>query len=210
MKKLANYKKKPVDAHIEEMLWESNAIEKEYSHKAMDNAIKAWTYVIKNNSNMTTKSILKIHQLLAKDIRDDIAGQVRHCDVWIGGHKKLYVSDALIKDQLKNYLTTDVTLIDEAKRVAKSGKESKAEASHLYFESIHPFEDFNGRVGRILWQVTRLRMGLPVEVIHEGYEQFEYYRIFDDSYKNPYMEGKGKEVAIRMKNAMALDGWRKK
>jgi len=36
----------------------------------------------------------------------------------------------------------------------------------------------NGRVGRILYNIHRLLLGLPIHVIHEGKEQKEYYTWF--------------------------------
>ena len=49
---------------------------------------------------------------------------------------------------------------------------------HIRFEKIHPFEDGNGRVGRIIMNYQRLKQGLPLLVIHVGEEQQEYYEWF--------------------------------
>ena len=55
---------------------------------------------------------------------------------------------------------------------------------HIQFEHIHPFEDGNGRVGRILMNFQLVKKGLPILVIHEGKEQREYYKWFKGSH-NP-------------------------
>ena len=51
---------------------------------------------------------------------------------------------------------------------------------HVIFEKIHPFRDGNGRVGRILYNIHRLLVGLPIHIIHEGVEQMEYYKWFEN------------------------------
>jgi len=57
------------------------------------------------------------------------------------------------------------TAIDEIERI------------HVEFENIHPFEDGNGRVGRILMNLQRIFSGMSVLIIHEGTEQQEYYKM---------------------------------
>ena len=56
--------------------------------------------------------------------------------------------------------------------------EETIEQDHIWFEKIHPFEDGNGRTGRILMNIQRLNAGLPLLIIHEGKEQMEYYKWF--------------------------------
>lgn len=50
---------------------------------------------------------------------------------------------------------------------------------HLDFETIHPFCDGNGRIGRVLicWQLRRL--GFPLIIIRDKEKQV-YYKSFDD------------------------------
>ena len=47
---------------------------------------------------------------------------------------------------------------------------------HHWFECIHPFVDGNGRTGRIILNVLRLKYGLPWLTIYVGAEQDSYYR----------------------------------
>jgi hypothetical protein len=67
---------------------------------------------------------------------------------------------------------------DNLKEMPKSTKEVFIKQWHINFEGIHPFEDGNGRIGRILMNLQRLSVGLPILIIHEGEEQFEYYKWF--------------------------------
>ncbi len=52
--------------------------------------------------------------------------------------------------------------------------------SHIFFEKLHPFEDGNGRTGRILMNLQKLNEELPLLIIHEGEEQMEYYKWFKE------------------------------
>jgi len=104
-----------------------------------------------------------------------IAGKIRNCDVWIGGNRKIFVAEKLIKDDLES--------LCDAMKASKGlssidAKEECAKAMHVDFEDIHPFEDGNGRCGRHIMNKHRLELGLPIHVIHEGKEQQEYYGWF--------------------------------
>jgi len=159
-----------------EFLKQSNWIENEYGPTALEDAIKAWEYAVKNKNEITTKYIFKIHGYLMKRIRFDIAGKLRTCDVWIGGQKKIFISEALLKEQLANWLKECDTSASMKKK-SSHDKEQAIYQWHIDFEGIHPFEDGNGRVGRILLNIQRLRLGLPILVIKES-EKFDYYKLF--------------------------------
>lgn len=149
-----------------EFLDHSNRIEREYSTISLEDAIKAWRWSKKEP--ITLKTILGIHKRVMKRLRPDIAGKLRNCDVWIGGHRKIFISETLLKDELKTLCEIPIGM--EAEEIIKNW--------HIAFEKIHPFEDGNGRVGRILYNLQRLRAGLPIHIIHEGGEQKEYYKWF--------------------------------
>lgn len=48
---------------------------------------------------------------------------------------------------------------------------------HIKFEHIHPFVDGNGRIGRLLYNWHRLRLGLPIKIIYYKNRR-EYYDWF--------------------------------
>ena len=99
-------------------------------------------------------------------INPRIAGKTRECDVWIGGKKKIFISKYIFIEQLN----------DLCAKILKEDMTSKE--AHILFEAIHPFEDGNGRVGRILMNIHRLRLNLPILIIHTGKEQEKYYGWF--------------------------------
>ena len=169
-----------------EFLDHSNRIEGEYSNQALEDAILAWKYIKDLNveCQFNVETILYVHYLLMRRLRPDIAGKLRECDVYIGGRQCIYVSETLLKDSLRE-LCAEIEL---CKRSVSYGRDNDYDLlldrftreMHVRFENIHPFEDGNGRVGRILMNVHRLKLGLPILIIHEGKEQQEYYKWFKE------------------------------
>lgn len=166
---------KKVGKKIKEFLTESNYIENERTEIALEDSMSAWRYASSFEGRWTVDFVLEIHRILLKNINPSIAGKFRSCDVWIGGYRKMFISNTLLKEQVEEavgMMNYESTLEKPAQREILAGQ------CHVAFEDVHPFEDGNGRVGRILWQLHRLKLGLKPRVIHEGEEQFEYYKWF--------------------------------
>lgn len=158
---------------IIEFLTHSNKIEKEYSKDALKDAITAWEWALINkDEKIGIQYIKKVHQLLMRNRNPFIAGKFRKCDVKINGKILHYVSEEILEEEL----ITNVCL--RMNRSNGWSRKRTAKETHIAFENIHPFEDGNGRVGRILYNIHRIKMGLPVHIIHEGDEQREYYKWF--------------------------------
>lgn len=160
-------KKSPV-TKIMEFLKESNAIEGEYSKEALDDALQAWLMVSIVNEQISPALIQGIHRRLMKRLNPRIAGQFRKVQVGVmtkGGFKEAIPHEKII-EELKKLCAVHPKTWREIKRW------------HINFEHIHPFEDGNGRTGRIIMNYQRLRAGLKIRVIHEGEEQQKYYKWF--------------------------------
>jgi Fic family protein len=115
--------------------------------------------------------IVEIHRvLLVTAPNREIAGRVRETQNWIGGNDYNPCGAAFVPPPVDE---VDRLLLDLA---AFCNDESlppliQAAVAHAQFETIHPFEDGNGRTGRALVQVVLRRRGLtpsfvpPVSVI---------------------------------------------
>lgn len=123
------------------------------------------------------KDVLKVHRLLMKRLRPDIAGKLRDCDVWIGGQHKKFIDKDILLYQLNTALTAIWMSFGMLSQLVPSN-DHLAQDCHVMFENVHPFEDGNGRVGRILYNWHRLNMGLRLHIIHTGEEQSDYYMWF--------------------------------
>lgn len=170
---------------VVQMLYQSNLIEREPSNEALIDALAAWDYLTKRHNPITLKTVLGVHQRLQRRLRPDIAGKWRDCDVWIGGEHKPFISTALIEGSVKSWIK-----LSNPVGMAKWSPERQEKASiesHITFEGLHPFEDGNGRVGRIFYNYLRLQLGLPIHII-EFEDRWEYYDWFKKD-KNEGVDG---------------------
>lgn len=116
--------------------------------------------------------ILLLHKMLIGNIDDFIAGRFRTTGeyVRVGTH----VAPA----------PENVEKMIEAAILAYTSDHSlhfieKIASFHLEFETIHPFCDGNGRIGRVLMIFQLLRLGFPRIMIRDK-EKKNYYEAFSD------------------------------
>jgi Fic family protein len=149
-----------------EFLENSNWIEREYSEIAMEDSIHAWNFAKRHSHDINLDYIKGIHKELMINLNPRIAGCVRKCPVYVGDRECLGFKK--IEEALKYWI----------KAYSKVKKDFEIKEAHKQFERIHPFEDGNGRVGRIIMNIQRLNANLPLIIIHEGEEQLNYYKWF--------------------------------
>lgn len=108
---------------------------------------------------ITTETILEIHARLFRGTRDErIAGRLRTSQNWIGHgdhpHKAAFIP--VPETELKRLLD------DLCAFIARDDVSPLVQAAigHAQFETIHPFEDGNGRVGRALIHLVLRRRRL--------------------------------------------------
>lgn len=158
---------------IDEFLRESNAIEREFSEEAFEDARKAWDYAM-DSATLNVSVVLEIHRILMHRIYPEIAGKLRGGDVWISGQRKKFSDVSLLVWELETVLNAMLFSLECKTRIPFR----LAAKCHVLFEECHPFPDGNGRTGRILYNMHRKKFGLPIHVIHVGKEQQEYYSWF--------------------------------
>lgn len=160
-----------------EFIENSNWIEREYSDEAMEDSIKAWNFAKGLSVDIDLGFIKKIHRIIMRRLNPRISGKIRKCPIYVGS--SISYRECIKPEKLKVELENWCLVFN--KNVSESYKDWKNQ--HIWFEKIHPFEDGNGRIGRILMNIQRLRMGLPLLIIHEGKEQYDYYQWFSSSHK---------------------------
>lgn len=106
---------------------------------------------------ITPEWICGIHRRIAGELFPDWAGLFRTTDVQVGTHLPPPAYEVAV--QVKNFC---LDLEERLRHV--HGAESIAELLAWVdwrFQWIHPFKDFNGRVGRILLVALAFKLGLP-------------------------------------------------
>jgi Fic family protein len=122
--------------------------------------------------DLTKERVLFMHGMLLGNINDGIAGRFRSKGeyVRVGTHIAPPPEhiERLVEAIFDEY-TSDLDLYFSDK-IAKF---------HLDFETVHPFNDGNGRLGRVIMNYQLLRLGFP-SIIVRNKEKLEYYQGFRD------------------------------
>jgi len=157
-------------------LEESNLIEG-VGKEGLEDSSKAYLYLMQVQPPLTRKNVLKTHRLLMKNLNARIAGQMRKVPVGIYSKGKLVGECAdprKLEGSMTNFLA-GVNLLDTL--TVSLEKEEYSKECHILFEKMHPFEDGNGRVGRLLLAWQRKQMGLSLLIIFNDDKQ-RYYDWF--------------------------------
>jgi Fic family protein len=143
----------------------------------VQNYIEAMQYAINRLEQLplSNRLIRETHQLLLQGVRGHhkLPGEFRHSQNWIGGAT---IRDAtfippphyevqVLMSELELFLHNDDVFISELVRIA---------IAHYQFETIHPFLDGNGRIGRLLITlhlVSRRLLTRPALYLSAFFEQ---------------------------------------
>ena len=121
---------------------------------------------------LTQDLIVLLHQMLIGGIDDEIAGRFRRSGeyVRVGTHVAPGPErvEPLMAAALRDYASDlDSYFLD------------KVALFHLRFETVHPFCDGNGRMGRVLINFQLYQLGLPPVIIRDKDKDI-YYQAFRD------------------------------
>lgn len=129
---------------------------------------------IDNDRNFTFSEHLvkELHSLMIQDINKNIAGKYRNVDVFIAGTEHVPPKAFDIPFKMRE-------LIDWAKKNYKKMYIVEFSAIfHHKFVHIHPFQDGNGRTGRLLMNIFLMQYGFPIAIIQKNDRQ-KYYRVLE-------------------------------
>jgi len=130
------------------------------------NALLYMLEVIKPGFKITEDFILKIHSIVLYNFNNKLPGKYRTGHVNLTNTEKPLPSAQMVPLKMR-FLAKDLNIY---------GKEilRKISRDHYEFESIHPFFDGNGRVGRIIMNTQLLSRGYPPAII-EIEDRYKYY-----------------------------------
>jgi len=141
---------------------------------------KAINFIRNTKQPFSLNLILKIHKLCFEGSKD-FAGKLRNVEVVIRGrdgkiiHKGTPV--AKLEDEMKDFISWYKKNKDKFKPIILAG------IIHNQFEDIHPFQDGNGRVGRLLLNFILLKNCYPpINILLE--DRAEYYMVLQKYQKD--------------------------
>lgn len=118
--------------------------------------------------------IRQLHQLVVKDTESKIAGTYRNTDVQILGSNHRPPPGYQVQEQMTKFFDW----MTENKN--KYHPVEFAALAHHRFVAIHPFEDGNGRTGRLLMNLLLMRNSYPIAIILKN-DRVKYYNALDDA-----------------------------
>lgn len=205
IEKLNNYKiriihfdKKDWQKFTEEFVYNTNAIEGStvgreevpeilHKQKASDaeeletkGVAKAVSYIKNTKKDLSIELIKKIHKICFEGSKS-FAGHLRNVEVAIRNSRGEILHQGVPASQLQLALKDMISWYKENK--IKFKPLVLAAIIHNQFEYIHPFQDGNGRVGRLLLNFILLKNKyLPISISLE--DRTEYYRTLQEYQKS--------------------------
>lgn len=133
-------------------------------------ALKILFDELENNNDLNNHFIIKLNETINKNINDSQG--FRKTQVFIKGAEHIPPSPEKVPN-LMNYFIYNYNneVQDTFTKIAKY---------HIEFEKIHPFEDGNGRTGRLIINYELLKNNIPPAII-EKENRTKYYEILRDN-----------------------------
>ena len=184
-------------------------------------AINFLTSLVKDERDLTETDIRDLHRMILVEPYQTKAqtpdGQLTSKTILLGEYKKMPNHVKTPTGEIHYYATPDevpilmgelMTWYSEAQMNKNIHPSVLAAFFHHRFVAIHPFDDGNGRLGRILMNLILMKNGYPPAVIKLR-ERTDYYAALGQADKNEYLalaefvaEAVSDTVSIYLKAAM--------
>jgi len=141
---------------------------------------KAVNFIRKTKEELSLEGILKLHRLCFEGSKP-FAGRFREVNVVVQNSIGQVLHAGVAKEELKEYLEDFISWYKENKEKFKPLV--LAAIMHNQFEHIHPFQDGNGRVGRLLLNFILIKNNYPpINILLK--DRAEYYQSLQEYSKN--------------------------
>lgn len=164
------------------------------------NHFRAIDYVIDTAEEPLTETVIKeLHRILKQSTKDATlpwfaVGDYKKRSNVVGGQETAKPKDvpARMKKLLSEYETIDAVTISDIIRF------------HCEFERIHPFQDGNGRVGRLIALKECLRYGIVPFIIEDAKKAFYYRGLSEWEHEKGYLTDTCLDGQDTFKKMMAM------
>jgi Fic family protein len=163
-----------------EGILENKKVPVDGDEKETKNVAKAVDYIRKTKEELSIELIKKLHNICFLGTKS-FAGKLREVEVVIRNSKGEVVHAGVPVKELNDYLKEFIEWYKENKNKFKPL--ILAAIIHNQFEHIHPFQDGNGRVGRLLLNFILLKDNYPPININIE-DRREYYLTLEEYSRN--------------------------
>ncbi len=140
------------------------------------NVAKAINYIRNTKEDLSINLLLKLHKICF-DGTKSFAGKFRKVNVVVANSRGEIVHSGVPKQELQEYLNEFIEWYQKNKKKFKPLV--LASIIHNQFEHIHPFQDGNGRVGRLILNFILLKNNYPpINITLE--DRAEYYQTLQE------------------------------
>jgi Fic family protein len=141
-------------------------------------------------SELTIEMILLLHKMLIGNIDDAIAGRFRTTGEYVRVGPHIAPPPERVPQMMETIMLEYSADYDNyfADKIAKF---------HLDFETIHPFCDGNGRMGRVIINYQLMRWGFPTIIVRDK-EKRIYYQSFSEYIDSKKINAMGKIVTLAL------------
>ena len=122
---------------------------------------------------LSVENIELLHQMLLGGISDSHAGHIRRPGQYVRVGRYIAPPPEHVRSMLEELINL-YNSNDTEYFLAKIAE------FHLQFETIHPFCDGNGRIGRVLINLQLSACGYPPIIIHNKGKREKYYPVFEE------------------------------
>lgn len=136
---------------------------------------KLFLEIFKDKQNINLQNILKWHDRLFKETKEDISGKIRNYQVGISQSKYKPPTPIELDIELKEFFRWYNNNKDKYHPVVLSA------LVHLKFVEIHPFGDGNGRMSRLLMNLVLHNNNYPLFII-DYKNRNSYYNALEKSH----------------------------
>jgi Fic family protein len=153
------------------------------------------TLLEKDKHNLTIKLILGFHKTLLTHIDDAIAGRFRGGKEWVRVGNHLGANPQFVPTLMQE-------LVDGYNQHKIDYFLDAIAHFHAEFETIHPFVDGNGRMGRVLINLQLMNAGLPPIIIQNKNKNTAYYPLFTQYQSSMKFGGFTELFAVLLQEAL--------
>lgn len=176
-----------------EFLKESNLIDNEPGEDALKSAKVAWAYAKNYRKRIRMDYLKRIYLLMMNKKETKGHGEFRRNNLWVGSKTHGYTK-CLHPSKVRAAILDFIEKTPGMKKLKKQDMyytlpeidEKLVRESHVKLVQIYPFMKGTERFCRILMNVQRLNLKLPLLIIHQGKEEEEYYKWFGKFPKGKY------------------------